>query len=300
MEEFKHLYDKYLIRPANSIMHDPFRLHIANSNMFNDMFNLKRPVDVQDEFLKVYPEWIASSQLNQFTGLDSLPHRYVSLGVTQALDDFILFCVQQSKSIRILKGEYPYAREVIKSNINYIDDSPLVEGDAVIISTPFSATGDLHPRWDDIITTCNALSIPVFVDCAFFGTCLNINVSFDESCIDTVAFSPTKALNCGYFRTGIAFTKRQDSDTTLDLLTKWHHGIHLHTAVALELMNHFSPDIIPKTYRTTQLTVCKEYGLTPTNSVHLGLGGNGWEHFTRDGVCNRIGLRNPIYDCFRK
>jgi hypothetical protein len=35
------------------------------------------------------------------------------------------------------------------------------------------------------------------------------------------------------------FTKRQGSDTTLDLLTNWHHGIHLHNAVALELMNHF-------------------------------------------------------------
>ena len=300
MEEYKHLYDNYLIRPANSIMHDPFRLHIANSNMFNDMFNLKRPIDVQEEFLKVYPQWIQSSQLNNFVGLETFPYRYVSLGVTQALDDFILFCVQNSKPIRFFKGEYPYAREVINSNINYIDDSPLVEGDAVILSVPFSATGNLHPDWCKIIKTCNDLKIPVFVDCAFFGTCMNINVSFNEPCIDTVAFSPTKGLNCGYFRTGMVVTRRHGSDTTLELLSNWHHGIHLHTAIALELMNKFSPDTIPKTYRTTQLTVCEEYGLEPTNTVHLGLGKEGWEHFTRDGICNRVGLRNAIYDCFRK
>jgi hypothetical protein len=300
MEQYKHLYDTYLIRPANSIMHDPFRLHIANSNIFKDMFDLKRPVDVQEEFLKVYPEWIQSSQLNNFLHLESLPYRYISLGVTQALDDFILYCIQNSKPIRMFKGEYPYARESIKADISYIDDTPLVEGDAVIISTPFSATGDLHPQWCELIQTCNKLNIPVFVDCAFFGTCMNITVSFNEPCIDTVAFSPTKGLNCGYYRTGMVFTHRRGKDSTLDLLTNWHHGIHLHTAVALELMNTFSPDTIPMAYRTTQLTVCEEYGLTPTNSIHLGLGGEGWEYFTRDGMCNRIGLRNAIYDCFRK
>lgn len=300
MNQYQHLYDCYLIKPANSIVHNPFREHFIKQvpNFFKDIFSLARPIDVQDEFLNVYPEWIASSSLNSFTGLEKFPYKYISLGVTQALDDFISFCIQRSKTIRVFKGEYPYSREAVASNITFIEDAPLVVGDAVIISTPFSATGNLHPEWNSLIKTCNELEIPVFVDCAFFGSCMNIAVSFNEPCIDTVAFSPTKGLNCGYTRSGIAFTHRAGKESTLDLLTEWHHGIHLHTAIALELMNTFSPDTIPKTYRESQLLVCNEYGLTPSNSIHLGLGGEGWEHFTRDGVCNRIGLRNAIYDCF--
>jgi hypothetical protein len=302
MEQFQHLYDSYLIKPANSIVHDPFREHFIKTapNFFKDIFLRNQPVDVQDEFLEIYPNWINSSELNNFSGLNCFPFKYISLGVTQALDDFISFCIQRKKPIRMFKGEYPYARESINADISFIDDMPLVQGDAVIISAPFSATGNIHKEWCSLIKTCNELGIPVFVDCAFFGSCMNIKISFDEPCIDTVAFSPTKGLNCGYTRTGIAFTHRKGKETTLDLLTDWHHGIHLHTAIALELMRNFGPDTIPRTYRESQLRVCEEYNLIPSNSIHLGIGNTGWEYFTRDGVCNRIGLRNAIYDCFRK
>ena len=257
MEQFQHLYDSYLIKPANSIVHDPFREHFIKTvpDFFKEIFSRNQPIDVQDEFLEFYPIWIDSSELNSFDSLNVFPYKYVSLGVTQAIDDFISFCIQRKKNIRIFKGEYPYAREAINAPISYIDDAPLVAGDAVIISTPFSATGNLHAEWCNLIKTCNDLEIPIFVDCAFFGSCINISVSLDEPCIDTVAFSPTKGLNCGYTRTGIAFTRRRGKETTLDLLTEWHHGIHLHTAIALELMKTFSSDTIPKTYRETQLRV---------------------------------------------
>ena len=302
MGQFQHLYDNYLFRPANSIMHNPFREHFVGNPMFDLIFTNQRPVDVQTEFLDFYPKWIKSSTLNNFSGLDSFPNKFISLGVTQAIDDFVLYCLKNNLHLRMFKGEYPYAREV--SEIDWskeaLDDHDLNIGDAVLISCPFSATGDLHPSWDSLIDQCNRLSIPVFVDCAFFGTCRDITVSFDEPCIDTVAFSTTKGLNCGNFRTGIAFTKRSNNDCSLNILTEWHHGIHIHTAMAYELMQKFSPDTIPLAYTDIQKTVCDHYGLTPTKTMHLGLGGDGWEHFSRDGVCNRIGLRAAIYDLANK
>ena len=302
MKEFQHLYDNYLFRPANSIMHNPFREHFIGNAMFDAIFTNQQPVDVQDSFLELYPKWIESSKLNKFTGLDSFPHRFISLGVTQAIDDFVLYCYKNNLHLRMFNGEYPYAREI--SQVDWfnevLDDHKLNTGDAVIISCPFSATGDIHPRWCELIDTCNKLNVPVFVDCAFFGTCRDISVSFDERCIDTVAFSPTKGLNCGNFRTGIAFTKRSGKDCALDILTTWHHSIHIHTAMAYELLKTFGPDTIPEEYIEIQQQVCDHYGLTPSKTMHLGLGGEGWEHFTRDGVCNRIGLRQAIYDMKNK
>lgn len=299
-QRFQHLYDNYLLRPASSIFYDPYRLQFVDSDLFNSVFTNQQPVDVQDEFLDLYPKWIASSRLNFFVGLDTLPNRYLSIGVTQALDDFVMFCLKNKLRLRIYKGEYSYAREVaeipwLQENI---DDMPLEAGDAVVISCPFSATGDKHPEWDTLMETCNKLGIPVFVDSAFFGTCKGVMVNFAEPCIDTVAFSPTKGLNCGNMRTGIAFTKRSGKDCNLDILNMWHHGVHFNTKLAYELMKNFGPDTIPAAYEYTQHQVCEHYGLVPSKTMMFGMGGSEWEHFTRDGLCNRVNIRNAIYELY--
>lgn len=278
------------IKSANSIVHHPFRLSLINSNLIDEIFHLKKPIDVQEEFLSYYKTWIESSSLNNFLGLDSF-NRYVSLGVTQGIDDFISYCYKSKKQLKIFKGEYPYVRSTYGNNIKYIEDFLLEKNDAVIISSPFSATGDLHPRWCETISTCNQLQIPVFVDCAFFGTCSDISINFNEPCIDTVAFSLTKGLNCGNFRSGIIFTKRTDSDCVMNIQTEWHHGVHLNTAIGLHLMKNFSPDTLPITYKQQQIDICREYKIIPTKCVHLALGDDRWSEFSRDGVSNRLGLR---------
>jgi hypothetical protein len=294
----KHLYDNYFIKPANSIIHDPFRLHLLESNIVTDVISMKKKVDVQDEFPEVYTQWIKSSKLNNLLGLESFPYRHVSLGVTQAIDDFLLYCLKEKLRLRIYKGEYPYINQIVNEDLIFIEDEALKSGDAVLISAPFSATGEIHPLWCETIKTCNELSIPIFVDCAFFGTCYDLTISLDEPCIDSVAFSPTKGLNTGYFRTGLVYTKRSGKKTIFDTLTNWHHGIHMHTVMALEIMKEYGPDTVPNIYRSVQEQICSHYGLTPSKTVHLALGGEGWEYFTRDGVCNRIGLRIPIAEYY--
>ena len=262
---------------------------------------MEQPIDVQDKFLEEYTNWIKKSKLNSFTGLDYFPNKFISLGVTQAIDDYILFCFKKNLKLRMFKGEYPYAREssdILKNN-KEIDDFKLLPGDAVLISCPFSATGDKHPNWDWLVDECTRLSIPIFVDCAFFGTCRDIVVDFSFDCFDTISFSPTKGLNCGNFRTGISFTKRKGKDCTLDILQQWHHGIHMHTALALELLKKYGPDTIPDRYTEIQKQVCDYYELTPTKTIHLALGNNEWSYFNRDNICNRIGIKFPIGDLAR-
>jgi hypothetical protein len=60
------------------------------------------------------------------------------------------------------------------------------------------------------------------------------------------------------------FTKRKGQDCSLDILSQWHHGIHIHTYMAYRLMQEFSPDTIPNEYQSIQQIVCDHYGLTPT------------------------------------
>lgn len=294
-EEFKHLYDTLLLRPGNSVYNDDYRKFIQESKIFDNWFSSEFDMDCQEEFLEYYPKWIESSKLNNFSGLESYPYRFISLGVTQSLDEFFYEMATENRRIRMFKGEYPYSRDVIVDwdwDRDFIENRQLQENEAVIISAPFSATGNIHPKFNWLLDECYKLNNPVFVDCAFFGTCGNIIINLNHSAIRSVAFSTTKGVQCGDFRAGIKFTKKNSG--SIKIQTDWHHGIHLNVCISLYLMKQFSPDYNYKKYRKAQERVCKYFNLESTRCIQFGIGGKGWEYFSRDGVVNRIALKEVI------
>jgi len=292
-KEFEYLYDTILIRPGNSVWNTEIRDYIKTLDIYN-WFSTSYDMDCQEEYLNYYPKWIESSKLNSIKGLNSFPHKYISLGVTQSIDEFHFEMLQQNRKIRVFRGEYPYSRD----NINFdwaqgfINDYPLQKNDAIIISLPFSATGDIHPQWNWLLNECEKLDIPIFVDCAFFGTCGGIKVNFNHPAIKVVSFSLTKGVSAGDFRSGIKFSKSLEGK--IARLTEWHHGIHLNTLIGLELMKKFNPDHHYNKFRKIQEMVCQKYNLVPSPCIHVATGGKGWEYFSRDGFVNRIVLRNAI------
>lgn len=294
-KEFEHLYDTLLLRPGNSVYNDDYRKFIQDTKISKTWFSPDFEMDCQDKFLEYYPKWIESSELNNFSGLNNYPYQFISLGVTQSLDEFFYEMATENRRIRMFKGEYPYSRDVIVDwnwGKDFIEDRQLQENEAVIISAPFSATGDIHPKFYWILDECLKLNNPVFVDCAFFGTCGNIDVNLNHPAIRSVAFSTTKGVQCGNYRAGIKFTKKNSGSTKIQ--TEWHHGIHLNVCISLYLMENFTPDHNYKKYRSAQERVCEQYNLQPTPCIQFGLGGNEWEYFSRDGTVNRIALKEAI------
>ena len=294
-KEFEHLYKIYLGNTGNSVKVRPiykFLFNHANDNgWFNDDY------DVQDEYLDYYPKWIQSSKSCSVNGLEMFPYKFVSLGVTQTLDWFHFECMKNGWRMRLLRGEYPYNRDVFDSDgrfDHYIDDSPLEKGDAVIISFPFSATGDKHPQYESVLETCDKLNIPVMIDCAWFGTCYDLNFDLSYDCIKLVAFSTTKGLQTGSWRSGICFSKWNHGP--LAIQHEWHHGIHMNTYVSLLLMKNFSPDYAPEMYKQIQKEVCEYFDLQPSKTIHIATGDDRWKYFSRDGKFNRINLRLPLFD----
>lgn len=297
---FKEQFDSFLIKPANSVYDDGFRAKLIDSGfllkmMTDDYSNL----DCTDEYLDFFPKWIESSKNNKIMGLEAFPYRMISLGCTQGLDEFHYWCQLNNKKIRMFRGEYPYNRDCINFDWDndFIDDHPLKFGDAVIISLPFSGSGNIHSRWSELVTSCNELEIPIFVDAAFFGTCANVELNFDEPCIQFVAFSTTKGLSCGSYRNGILFAKEKQGH--LAVQTDWHHGIHLNTSIGLFLMKNFSPDYLYDKYKNSYAEVCEHYGLQASQCIHLALGDEKWSYFDRDGAFNRIGVRNAVKAQFK-
>jgi len=251
-----------------------------------------------DKFLDLYPKWISSSKLNKITGHDKLPHRFVSLGTTQGIDWWQYWCMANGYKLRMYRGEYPYVRDVLLegewTSERFVDDNPLQKGDALIISLPFSGTGTKHDSMEECLDECEKLGIPVFVDCAWFGTCYGIEADLDRECIKMIAFSTTKGLSCGNWRAGIVFSRINEG--ALAVQTEWKHGIHLNVAIANSLMETFSPDTMPKKFKDAQHAVCQHYGMQPTNTIHIGMAPDGpeWDSFARDRKYNRVNIRKAV------
>ena len=299
--DFSRLFGNYLGTSGNSAKVRAFRNYLKELLNENKIFSSS--LDVQDEFLTFYPTWIESSKLNTVIGLDTFPYKFVSLGTTQTLDWFIFNALSEKRTIRFFRGEYPYNRDIFNFdfNNNFIDDRPLEKGDTVIISAPFSGTGNMHEEYDNLMITCNELDIPVMVDCAWFGTCYDMDIKLNYDCIKVVAFSTTKGLNAGDYRAGIAFSKWNYGP--LAIQTQWHHGIHLNLYLSLALMKEFSPDTVPNLYKDIQYDVCNWYNLQPSKTVHITTtldDSPDWDYFLRDGVYVRVNIKDILLDNYEK
>jgi len=283
-------------KTGNSVWNQPFMEYLEK-----EYFPYVDPSTLPGEaeyYLNYYPKWIKKSFLNNFDGLDAFPYRFISLGVTQTLDWWHYYCMANGYRLRMFRGEYPYNRDVLLegdwTQDRYIDDTELKTGDAVVVSVPFSGSGRKPERWQWLIDECNKKNIPILVDCAWFGTCFDIDVNLDEPCIKMVAFSTTKGLSCGNWRSGICFSRIDEG--SLSVQTEWKHGIHLNVAIGNCLMREFGPDTIAKKYRESHKAVCDHYGFQPTNTVHVAQAPltDEWNSYSRDGTFNRVNIAKAI------
>lgn len=288
-------------RHGNSIYNSDFVKHLLNKDFFNNSFR-ENKIYCQEEYINYYPSWIQSTELNTIKGLDTFSYVTPSVGVTQSLDEFHYFILEQGLKLRMFRGEYPYNRDVHPwSYDDFIDDRPLEKGDAVIISCPFSGTGSQHQKMEQMFDNAYDLKIPVFIDMAWFGTCKGINIDLSHPAIEEVAFSTTKGLCTGDYRSGIRFSRHGYIDYSSDkrkdrlaLQADWTHACHLNMRISLELMQNFSPDYQWNKYHIAQQRVCDTYKLTPSNCVHIALGDNQWNEFHRDQKYNRINIGKAV------
>ena len=298
-KEFTGLYGNYLGTTGNSTSIEPTFKFLIENVKEKGWFNID--YDVQDEYLDTFTQWIQSSKLNKVHGLETFPFKDMSLGATQTLDWFHYECARNKWRLRMLRGEYPYNRDVHEFYWEWFldeENEPLTKGDAVIMSVPFSGAGHIHPRYYEILEKCDELNIPVMIDCAWFGTCYGLEWTLDFKCIKVVAFSTTKGLGTGQFRSGICYTKWKYGP--LSIQTEWHHGIHMNAYAANLLMQEFSPDTVPNLYMEAQKEVCKYFGLTPTPTIHIASGRKpDWDYFHRDSSYNRINIRKPVFDYYK-
>lgn len=241
------------------------------------------------EFFKAHMNWVNSCENFKIHNLHNMTP-LITNGVTDAFNDFYFL----NNNIHVMQGEYTYHRDL---GFKVLEDIENIEpNSALIISYPFSATGNVHKYWNKIIDVCEKMNINVFVDCCLFGISKVDDLDTSKRCITHVAFSFSKTFSTAGNRTGVLYT----CDNRFTPIR--NQNAHFYTNMMGQIMHHklmmnFSPDYIFNKYRSKQLKLCNTNSLNPSDTVIFGISDDKrFDHFERDNYTNRICLSYALQE----
>jgi hypothetical protein len=227
------------------------------------------------KFISKLDSWIHSSN-QKIQGLPS--NKYLTAGITDVLDKTYI----NYEKIGIFPGEYSYHALVLEeSRLTY----DLASADIIIVSHPFSATGNGS---DAKLFLADAYNVPILVDCAYFGVCSNINFDFTRfKNIRSVAFSLSKTFGTGNHRLGLLYT---NDFYPYEIWNEWGYQYYPDVELHSTLLDTLSPDDTVTKFKKVQIEVCNKYRLLPSDTVLFGLDyGEDYKGYKRDFV-NRLCL----------
>jgi hypothetical protein len=206
-------------------------------------------------FKNKFNEWVHSST-QEVRGLP--PNSYIVSGLTDAFNQtYALY-----NNIGVFNGEYGYHKLVLGNRVT----EDLSKADVIIVSHPYSADGmSSH----DKLKIADSYNKPIFVDCAFFGICHNIDFDFTPyKNIHSVGFSLSKTFGTGWRRVGLLYTIDKYPST---VYSDWDYHFIPGAEHHYELIDKMSPDEMVHKYLATQLQICSELEVVPSNTIIFGL-----------------------------
>ena len=250
---------------------------IPNMEVFEFIKNSISPDYLYDDkiinnFLNTYYERVQSSKLNKLHGLNKFNSLGFVHGTSQSFDFF--YAENNNRRMRCFKGDFIYHEVTWRNNYPgwaYLEDDKIKKNDAVIISLPFSDLGAEHPDMQDILDECDKLSVPVFIDCAYYSIGRGLDFNLDRPCIKGISFSLSKAFyGTERLRIGIR-CKKEYNDDPVDLFTGMGMISKISCGVGYELCKRFEPDYNHNKFREKQLSICNELKIDPSDCVTFGI-----------------------------
>lgn len=240
-------------------------------------------------FCQDYFSWIKNSN-NDLNGIDNFQSLSFSLGTTNAFDMFTLN--HKNKQLVSFAGEYVYHNIIQRSQQGWVtiinDPDDLQKNHALIISAPFADTGMIHNDFENILTKCDLLKIPVLVDCAYLNICRGIKIDFNHPCIDSITTSLSKVFPLSQMRIGMRMRKNNQDDG-LDMLTENNYVNLIGVAIGHHLIKEYDPNYIVNKYAKQQHDFCEKLQVTPSHSVIFGIDYNKkYDDYNRGSSSNRL------------
>lgn len=264
-----------------------------------DSYDVLYERELHPLFLERFKIWIQESKNNNIIGLNDYNELTYVHGTSQSFDSF--YFNHNDKRLVTLRGDFLYHQLCTKNNIpfEFYGDGVLKTGDCMIISVPFSDSGNEPDKLDEILNECDEKEIPVWIDAAYMIMAGGITLDLSHRCIEGVSFSLTKGFyGCERLRIGVRM-KRKYTDDGIDVANSMSMVSAIGCYVGYEIINKYSADYIYNTYRSRQQLLCDELGLDVSNSVIFGLGNSSnekYDIFNRGTDYRRICLSNELGD----
>lgn len=225
--------------------------------------------DLFDEFKQKFQNAIETNPVNNIKHLGSAARIDICCGCTQYIDT--LYMRYGPNNIQVLEHEYIY-HERLNPNVIYRTLQTIEPDTPLIISQPFYY-GTTHAQMKDILDYCFAIDVPVHIDGAWITACKNIDIDFNHPAIMSLGISMSKGYGLsGWNRIGIRWTK----ETTEDAITIMNDYVQVpaeNVAVGLYFLNQIEPNYLWNKHELRYNKICKDFGLTPTDSIHLATKG---------------------------
>jgi hypothetical protein len=258
----------------------------------SDMRVLER---IKIEFLELYRDWLFRGF--RFAGTELYRHACVTQGTTESFAQFYLR-YRHGYRLRLARAEYFYHQMMhhlwYDANFAWLDEDEIREGDVILISVPFSDTGDVPCHLDSLLDTCDRLGVPVMLDMAYLNLATPISfpyhIDLSRPCVEYVVSSLSKVFPVENLRIGIRLQKHKFEDQLYVINEPNYNYLNiLSTYVGLGLMQEFGPDYMYCKYHAQQTKLCQDLDLAASPCFVFGIDHkNAWSQYNRGGVTNRL------------
>ena len=223
-------------------------------------------------FLHNYADW--SVQGHTLYGIEKYKHFAFSNGTTETFDKFYMQNI--NRRLRLWRGEYFYhqivARENFYNKFAWIDEGPILDNDVVVVSLPFSDTGNIPEDFDKVMRLCCDRNVNVMIDMAYLNLSKPIEVNLDYNCIKVITTSLSKIFPVETYRIGIRMMKDYLDDTLQAYTDSAHPYINFNSIhIGQRLIENYSNNHIVTNYSKLQTEYCEALGVTPSNCTIFGI-----------------------------
>ena len=255
----------------------------VSADCWNEPTTIMALCDV-DLFKNTYKTQLNEYKHSTLLGLDKFAYTSVLDGVTGAFLDW--YAQYNIENLVVLKGEYPFHKRNGCNVLEHFTD--IKHGQTLILSMPFSATGNIHDDYFSIIEYCRNNKIDILLDCAYLNISGIGDIDVDASCIKSIATSLSKVYATGMNKIGIKFD-REEIHTPVKQLNDWLYLNHFSMNLHLKLFNNYNLSYVYDKYLQRSIEACTSFGLDRSNTLLFGLSNDKlWSEFSREGLCNRV------------
>ena len=286
-DQINNYISKKLITPdKHPALYDyQFQLNLADAPWHNWLTQTNY-FDIYDEYINTFLKWIKSTKNNSIAGLEKFKCIDVVIGTTQTFDE--AYYRYRNRQLRTFSHEYAYhSRNVNVQHLTYENTTEqLTKNDWVIVSLPYSGTGDKNINYDLLIKDAENKNVPIVVDCAWFGTCRDIEFDFYSPSIQEVTFSLSKGIGLGSIRTGLRFSNHNDG--SIKQQNDYRHLVFSNMQLGIWQMSKFSPDYVTDKYLNAYQNMCNELNMKQTKCMHVAIHNN-----------KLLGIRNLVKEYYK-